>query len=141
MNYFLYGPDTYRSRKKLNEIVDAFVARAGAVADVHRFDAEEEGLGRLKGVLETDSLFVSKKIVVVEHALSDTDDFESVVPVIKKNHDAKDSMLLLWDRGLSAGALKHYKEIEKYTTKTQEFALLQGEPLRRWISVVLPRNL
>jgi len=134
MNYLLYGFDTYRSRKKLNEIIGAFTARAGTASSVHRFDAEESDIRAVKGALETDSLFATKKMVVVEYAISAIDDFESFLQLVERNVARKDSVLVIWDRGFSsADEKKHIAKLEPYCEKTQEFKVLEGESLKRWI--------
>ena len=64
MIYLLYGEDTFRSRKKLAEIIEQYRAKMGSDLNVRRVDAEEEDLAVvLGGVLEAGSLFVQKKLV------------------------------------------------------------------------------
>jgi len=131
--YLLYGPDTYRSRKKLNEIIEGYRAKAGSDFNFHRFDAEEDGLARLNGIVETSSLFGGKKLVVVEQALLQ-ESFAALMGAIEKCAHGSDTVLVLYHRGeLDEDAKKQLGELKPHLTSAQEFRQLCGEALRRWI--------
>lgn len=131
MIYALYGSDTYRSRKKLNEIIEAYRQKAGADIDFHRFDAHMHDVAGLKGIMETTSLFTSKKLVVVEYALSDG--MEPMLRFAKNWRDAKDQHLMLHHEALDAGAKKHLKSWTPFVTKSQEFDEMKGAQWETWI--------
>ena len=42
MIYSLYGPDTYRSRQKLKQIIEEFQKKSGGHLSLEKFDAEKD---------------------------------------------------------------------------------------------------
>lgn len=68
MLYLLYGPDTYRSTLRRNEIVARATAVHGASCVVKRIDCEDEGISAIVQEFETPSLFAPKRFVVATHA-------------------------------------------------------------------------
>jgi DNA polymerase III delta subunit len=129
----LYGPDTYRSRQKLKEIVEEYRKKAGSELNLHRFDAEERDPTELKGFLEAQSLFAAKKLVVVEYALTQQAAFEILEPLLKNIADSRDTVVVLWDRELNEKSKKQLKKLGNLTNKIQEFKALSREQTRRWI--------
>ena len=129
----LHGPDTYRSRKKLNEIIDEYRKKTGSGFDLHRFDVEEQDPAELKRFVETPSLFAQKKLVVVEHALAHPSAFETIEPLLESVSGSRDIVVVLWDRELDEKAEKRPKRAEKLASKVQEFKLLSRDAVRNWI--------
>lgn len=125
MIYLLYGSDTGRSRQKLNEIVEEYCRKTGSDLNLYRFDAEEEqNEHKIRGVLETSSLFSDKKLVVVKYLFESRwgrDNFYKLLGVVKNDPN---TVLIIWDRELSK---KDAEEIIPFCTKTQEFKELKGE--------------
>lgn len=132
MIYLLYGPDTYRSRQKLNEIIAGYRERAGSDLNLHRFDAAEDDFAALKIALETGSLFSPKKLVVVEQAFS-TPHWEALHASVLAHRGSTDTIVVLRDGALGEEAKKRLAEISPLTDKAQEFALLVGAGVERWI--------
>jgi len=64
MIYSLYGPDTYRSRQKLKEIIAEFQKKSGNALSLEKFDAEEDDFSKIVSAAENQSLFQEKKLVV-----------------------------------------------------------------------------
>ncbi|QQG44901.1 MAG: hypothetical protein HYW89_02710 [Candidatus Sungiibacteriota bacterium] len=133
MNYLLYGEDTYRSRKKLREIIEEYRAKTGSSLSFYRLDAEEDDMSRLKVFTQTSSLFSPKKLIVIEGALSGSEQFGHVLSAAKEIKESRDTVLLLWERELDDTTRKRLKEIEPYLSKTQEFKPLSREAVSRWI--------
>lgn len=123
----LHGPDTYRSRRKLREIIEEYCKKAVGNFNLHRFDAEENDLSGVNQLMEASSLFGGKKLVVVENALS-SENFKS-----SEFKSLKDTIVVFWDRELNEQGKKHLAEIEPYADKTQEFKNLTKEHARQWI--------
>ena len=132
MIYILYGPDTYRSRRKLNEIISEYREKIGSAFDLHRLDADEDDLSGLKTLLGTQSLFSPKKLVIVENALASADKLETLKNVFASFKNSPDTVMVLWDRGLDENTKKRLEEIKSLASKIQEFKNLTGEALRRW---------
>ncbi len=134
MMYVLYGEDTYRSRRKLNEIVAAYREKAGAAESVHRWDAETDDVAAFKRVAETGSLFGGKRLVVIENLLASKLELEPFADVFALARDGSAGVFfILRDGALGVDAEKRRKKIERYCSKTQEFRALAGSALVRWI--------
>ncbi|MEK7542028.1 MAG: hypothetical protein AAB533_04220 [Patescibacteria group bacterium] len=136
MNYFLYGPDTYRSRGKLREIIDAYREKhAGGVLDLHRFDAAEDDLQEFRLGCRGGSLFAAKKLIVLERPFTVPHQFDIARSALADAQSASaDMMVVVWDGALDAEAKKRFKDVETYIDKSQEFTPLSGTALQRWIA-------
>ncbi len=66
MLIFLYGPDSYRRQKKIEEIVAAYIEK-NSDSSVSSFDLEEDEPERLNDFLKNRSLFEEKKLAVVKN--------------------------------------------------------------------------
>ena len=131
MIYAIYGSDTYRCRKKLNEIIDAYRRKSGVHIDLHRFDASYDDVAKLKSIMNMQSLFMPKKLVVVENALSEAS--MQMIDYAKSWKDTKDQHLVLIHEALDAVSKKHLKAWEKFLTQSQEFGELEGAKKEAWI--------
>lgn len=136
MIFALYGEDTYRSRKKLNEIIRQYKDKVGSTLNFYAVDCEEEsGREGLKPMLTSGSLFAEKKLLVIKHPFT-VDAGEAAVLIqqeaerIKNSHDI---VLMLWDRNLDAAAKKSIKGLTPFFTKSQDFAALLGSERMSWI--------
>ncbi len=81
MIYFLYGPDTYRSREKLRELVknnsDGF--------NIQKVDGSRLSADELNKHIATNDLFSQKKFLIVEGLASkDSKAKEDVVEFLRK---------------------------------------------------------
>ena len=167
MILLLYGPDTYRSRRKLNEIIDEYRKKAGSGfyphtqadgsphgqespkansnlpqtvssslsvgVNLHWIDAEEEDPQALKALCDTRSLFPSKKLVVVKRLFSSGKDTGIFFELATRIKESEDTVVIVWDEALSALSKQEFARLEKIASKIQEFKLLQGEDLNKWI--------
>ena len=131
MIYALYGSDTYRSRKKMNQIIAAFCEKAGAGFNLHRFYAGDQAPGELRAMMDMQSLFTPKKLVVVEGAFADH--MAEIMPLASHWKDAKDQHLVLFHEMPDAHAKKQIKAWEPMLTQSQEFGELTGAPKEQWI--------
>ncbi|MDP3779250.1 MAG: hypothetical protein Q8R30_04380 [bacterium] len=131
MIYAIYGSDTYRCRKKLNQIIEAYRAKAGAYIDLHYFDAKTDDLAGLKSMMDVQSLFTPKKLVVVKNAFNEamTETFDHA----KGWKEAKDQHLVLVHEALDAASKKQLKVWDKALTQSQEFELFEGAKKEAWI--------
>ncbi|GEM_PF-3325908 len=131
MIYAIYGSDTYRGWKKLNQIIEAYRAKAGAYIDLHWFDAKVDNLEELKAMMDVQSLFTPKKLVVVRNALSE--EMTHIFDHAKGWKDAKDQHLVLVHEALDAASKKQLKVWEKVLTQSQEFEQFEGAKKEAWI--------
>ena len=134
MNYLLYGQDTYRSRKKLREIIDAYRTKAGSAFNLHRFDAQESYFSGLGAVAGGASLFGgTKKLIVIERPFASARHFYFVRDALKSVGGDAGTLVVLWDSVIAGDARKMLDEIEPLVQKTQVFDALAGDKLGRWI--------
>lgn len=119
MIYFLYGSDTQKSRRKLNEIIEEYRKKHGDL-NAHHFDAEETELERVKEALEAGSLFSPKKLVVIKYFFESKWDRDKFYKILEGAKDSADNIVLLWDREV---AEKEIKAVASYCKKVQEFKL------------------
>lgn len=135
MNYLLYGADTFRSRRKLREIIDAYRQKAGTAFSLHRFDAEEDDLSRIPAVAGGRSLFEQKSLIVVERPFTFPRQFGFVAAALELSAKDKAVLILLWDGAVGIGqdAKKMLAGAEALAEKTQVFDMLKGDRLARWI--------
>jgi len=140
MIYLLYGPDTQRSRQKLNEIMEEYRRKSGSDLNLYQIDAEEESEDRLREILKTGSLFSSyflsangsgegvqptknaglslKKLVVIKYFSQSPWDRRKFYKLLEGARDDNSVIVLLWDRELPE---KEVKELASYCKKVQEF--------------------
>ncbi len=69
MVFLLYGPNSYLIHQKLANLKERYLAKFASGLDFWRFDLEE-GTGDLKAILDSQSLFESKKLVFLRGVLS-----------------------------------------------------------------------
>lgn len=122
MIIFLYGPDSYRRRQKLNEIVEEYRQRS---ADIRRFDfgepENEEEFLRLKEFVSNYSIFDNKKLAVIENIFS-FEKTKHTVEILKDNIDNKDVVLLISEAKKPA---KDFNFLLKEPILSQEFKILE----------------
>ena len=156
MILLLYGSDTYRSQQKLQEIIEEYRKKSGGDfhphtksgdinleanrnahfgvgVNLHRIDAETEGLEYLKSATDATSLFSAKKLIVVENAFLAKKDVEVLASVVPKAARAEDTIVVLWEKELNEEGRKKLEKYGKYFDKTYEFKPLAGPHLRSWI--------
>lgn len=130
MIIFLYGQDTYRSRRKLNE----FVAR---YKEVHK---EGSGLRRLEGrdldfrsfqqEIETGTIFGEKKLFILEGVFSNQE-FKDLFIKNKKRILSSNTTILIYETKKIEKKDRFFKFLLK-NSKTQEFGFLKGRQLEKW---------
>ncbi|MFY9461921.1 MAG: hypothetical protein WAP51_01830 [Candidatus Sungiibacteriota bacterium] len=133
MIYLIYGPDTFRSRCLLSDIIDEFKKKAGTDAPaIFRFDAEEDAPERLLQFRSAQSLFGSKELIVVERLFSSPKSkFSAVEPLLEQWQKSQSSIFVFWDDG--SGEDEAIERVKKHSAKIQEFQLLAGAKLERWL--------
>lgn len=132
MLYFLYGPDSYRSRQKLNEIIDSYKKIHKSGLNFYIIDACENDFEELKIIIESFSMFREKKLVVLKELFLNKVFLKKTEDYLKKNDFSKDIDIMI---------VIYEKEIDKKSplfiflkkaAKTQEFSNLSGMHLKKW---------
>lgn len=132
MIIFIYGPDTYRSRQKLHEIIARYKS-------IHKsglsfvFDCEGTNFDEFKAAAQTISMFAEKKLVVVKDALMSEEFAAAFMRWEGKNEFSfsKDTICVFHDR--EAGRKNELFNWLCANAQTQEFQYLNGTKLINWL--------
>lgn len=133
MIYFLFGEDTYRSRKKLQEIIAKYKEKNGKSAELEQFDCGTAELIALKPLLNLQSLFIQKRLVSIICPFSSKIDGDDLFSYLLPLQNSQNITVLLWDRSLGEVEKKNAGKLEKIIAKTQEFKFLEPDKLRGWV--------
>ena len=141
MIIFLYGADTFRSRRKLNELIAKFKREVDpGGSNIAVINGEKADLGKLNEAIVSSSLLVKKRLVVIENVFENK--LEAVpsqlLVQLKKHQDGPDSnIIILWSEVGANDALNKAKtELFKFLSKqkyAQEFKILSNTETASWI--------
>jgi len=131
MIIFLYGQDTYRSRRKLNEIIEHYKKIHRSGLNLKYFNLSEKGFEDFKDEFQSISMFAEKKLMVLEEAFTNQNFKENFLKNSKKFIDSKD-IILFYETKETPRSDSLFKFFKKYA-KSQEFKLLEGENLKSWV--------
>jgi DNA polymerase III delta subunit len=130
MLIFLYGQDTFRLSRKLNQIIDEYKKRAKGL-DFSVFEAASGDAKLFFTNIRQSSLFQEKKLIIVKDPISNKNFKEQLIDnletIAASGHNfvfCQEGKILKTDRLLAA---------LKKTAKIQEFAPLEGDKLVAWI--------
>jgi DNA polymerase-3 subunit delta len=137
MIYFLYGEDSYRSKKKLEEIILGYkkVHRSGL--NLIYIDAKGTSFKDFYGNFKITSMFAEKKLVVVKNSFENLKFQEDLLENIKILEEQKDIVVISEDD--VDQRTKFFKALKK-NAKCQEFSFLQPANLKKWILVEFAKN-
>lgn len=137
MIFFLTGPDTYRARQKLRELKDKFVREVDATGlNISTIDGATLDVNDLAHVFDTMPLLSRRRFLIIENLFAaakapileavrtrlSSDDPNNIVVFFETAPPTKKSKLLDW-------LTQH--------SHAQQFALLEGAALSRWITTEL----
>jgi len=128
MIIFLYGQNTYRSKQKLNEIIEHYKKIHKSGLNLTRLNLKENNFEDFKGQIETISMFKEKKLIILENAFSNQDFIEKF---LKYKKDFGDNIILFFEEGIINNKNPLFGFLKK-NSKHQEFNLLDGEKLKNW---------
>jgi len=141
MIIFLYGPETFLSRRKLNEIVAKKTSPPAGGAggfNVYRIAGEDFDLPKLKETVERISIFETKKIIILENVFgAETKTLGEVAKFIssKKLADDPNNLLIFWEEEIEAedGKSPLFKILTAKPALAQRFEKLNSRQLKTWI--------
>ncbi len=131
MLIFLYGPDTYRSKRKLSEIIEEYkkVHRSGL--SLVFFDGGDLKLASLKEAIRQTSMFDEKKLLIISNVSASQDFREKFLENPEFFESLKDTVLFYEENEIPAK--DKFFAFLKSKAKAQNFQLLQGENLKKWV--------
>ena len=131
MIIFLYGPDTYRSRQKLNEIIERYKKIRKSGLNLKFFEGEELNFEDFKDEFQQTSMFKEKKLVVLTNFFSNLVFKERFLKEGKNFVNSADIILFYEKNPIpEKDSLFHF--LIK-NAKSQEFKLLAGQKLKNWV--------
>ncbi|MFA5023676.1 MAG: DNA polymerase III subunit delta [Patescibacteria group bacterium] len=142
MIIFLYGPDTFRSRRLLQEMKKKFIKDVDPDAhSLNVIDGETATLKEINEKINTGSLFVKKRLVVIENIFKNKKEktFTELTDYLKKFAGDEDNIIIFIDeelegkeKSLKADAKKLFTFLSKQKY-SQEFRLLTNAQLLTWL--------
>jgi DNA polymerase III subunit delta len=131
MLIFLYGPDTFRSQKKLQELIESYKISHKKGLSLRYFGGDNFDFKDLVNETEISSIFKEKKLLVLKNVFSNKkfkEDFLEHVEKITKS----DAIILFYEGEEIDKRDRLLKFLEKHA-ESQEFELLNGEKLVSWV--------
>ncbi len=136
MIYFFYGPDTYRSQKKLQTIISKYQEKNKESLDLKIFEEDNFDFNDLQTGFEQVSMFKEKKLIILKNVLNNKDFSEKFLSK-KKNFLKTDNILVFHQNNDFSKRSAFYKFLRKKNSNQdfQEFKLLEKDNLRKWIKI------
>jgi len=133
MIIFLYGPDTYRSRQKLNEIIEHYkkIHKSGLNFKILDLEEKEISYQDFRDEFQQASMFKEKKLAILINIFLNQEFKENFLKNAKKFIDSKD-LILLYEKNEVLSADPLFKFLKK-EVKSQEFKPLERQKLKNWI--------
>ncbi len=131
MFIFLYGQDTYRARRKLNEITEHYKKIRQKGLNLKYFDVKSLNFQDLAKEIQQTSIFKEKKLIILTNAFSSPEfkkDFLAEKIFSLKSND----IILFYEENKVSEKDALFVFLNK-CAKCQEFRLLDGQKLKKWI--------
>ena len=134
MLYLVYGRDNFRSREKLNELLNFFRAKIGALG-IFRIEGEHFNSIDIEEMVRSQMLFEKKYVVVCDKIMENQAAQNFLVKNIE-NFSLSPNVFIFLEEELDAQILELFRQ---YSQKIQEFKLLTGIKLKKWIQEKAPK--
>ncbi len=131
MIYFIYGEDSYRSKKKLEEIIEGYKKVHKSGLNLIYIDAKEKLFDDFYSGLKINSMFAEKKLIVLTNVFGDAKFQEDFLENTKKIEEVKD-IIIIYEDCVPDKRTKFFKALQK-SVKCQEFSYLQPAHLKKWV--------
>ena len=139
MIYFLYGPDDYRSKEKLKEIISGYKQVNKSGLNLVRLDCKEKSFGDLENIFKVVGMFAEKKLVVIENLFASKKFQEDILSALGGPALGGENIIVIYEDDKVDERLKIFKELKK-NVKSQEFEFLDGINLKKWLDNELQKN-
>ena len=124
MVLFLYGSDTFRSKKKLQEIINRYHLKYKSGLNFCKIEGTPEGFEKLKERIETISMFKEKKLIIFKNVFSTPTYLQEKIEkyLIEKNIFKDENLILIFfEEGGVQKPNRLFKLLIKKSFKKQEF--------------------
>ncbi len=133
MIYFIYGEDSYRSKRKLDEIVLSYKEKHKSGLNLIYIDVGPKDFKDFYGNLQINSMFAEKKLVIIRGAFLNIKFQEDFLESISELEETKD-IIVVYESGAPDQRIKFFKSLKKIA-KCQEFTKLNPVNLKKWAIV------
>lgn len=133
MIYFLYGPDSFRSKQKLKDIIGSYKKIHKSGLNLIYIDAKEKSFSDFYNNFKITPMFAEKKLIILKNVFAESDFHEKFLKDIKDIEKLKD-IVVVYENDSVDERKKFFKELKKYA-KCQEFKPLQPAQLIKMISL------
>ena len=131
MIYFLYGQDSYRSKRKLEEIILGYKNVHKSGLNLIYVDADKTDFKDFYSNFKITSMFAEKKLIVLKNVFASKKFQEDFLEDIKKIEELED-IVIVYEDCPADKRIRIFKALEK-NTKCQEFEFMAPANLRKWI--------
>jgi len=125
MIYFIHGPDTYRSKVKLNELIEQYSEKF----ELHKIEGEHIKLDELASKMNAVSIFTQKRLMVIED-LSKNKEQAELTSFLKERKSSDDEVIIFYE-----GKIKKNISLYKYLSRAGEsfeFEEMSINEIKRW---------
>ena len=130
MIIFLYGPDSYRSRQKLREIIESYKKIHKSGLNLRYLNDSELNFQILEDTARQKTMFKEKKLLVLTDVFSNP---EFKKEFLKKGQDFIESEnIIVFHEENEISKKDSLFVFLKKNAKSQEFKLLTGQNLKKW---------
>jgi len=139
MIIFIYGPDTYRLSRKLDEIIGQYQKIHKSGLNLRYFDLSEKDIafGDFIDEFGQTSMFKEKKLIIIKSIFSRSDFEEKFLSEIKRFIEAEDIIIIV-EKNKILSTNRLFKALKK-KAQFQEFSLLKGKDLEKWAQKEIER--
>ena len=131
MIILLFGKDTYRSKKKLKELIDKYKETHQEGMSFDNFVASKIDYQDFKDQFRQASMFTKDKLAVVRYAFQEKDFRKQFLKDKKQWQKSEDTIILFEEKVKKNDAL--FKFIKK-EAEWEQFEPLEGKELKNWVS-------
>jgi len=132
MIYFLYGPDSYRSKQKLLEIIEGYKKVHKSGLNLIYIDTKESDFKDFYSNFKIAPMFTEKKLIILRNIFESKKFKEDFLENIEGLEKLKD-IVVVYEDCEADQRIKLFKSLQKGAT-CQEFDYLSPAALKKWIS-------
>lgn len=131
MIYFIYGEDSYRAKRKLEEIIKEYKKVHKSGLNLTYINADAVSFKDFYSNLKITSMFAEKKLLVVRNIFNNAKVQEDFLANIKNLEQSKD-IVVIYEDNVPDQRTKFFKVLRKQA-KCQEFNYLSPALFKKWI--------
>lgn len=133
MILFLYGTDTFRSKKKLSGIIEKYRSKYKSGLNFSKIDSKEENFDEFKNQIETTPMFQEKKLIILNNILSASKNFQDEIKEYLAKPISANTILIFFEENPIKKNNSLFKLLLKKSDKKQEFKELPPAQMKRFI--------